>query len=160
MHCHFPLSSINEIKFLFQSVKYEVTTGLSYQRFISLVCELFPNHISSTICNYSMQLHRSASYKGKVSLTRKVSQFLKYLSWSQVAPYKCLKYCYMYIKVRNRTKIRNRYNQEPHLTQDIYVKVTHSLLDITNESQEVSPFPAGDHKPSKNKRARKHNGHL
>ena len=24
------------------------------------------------------------SYKGKVSLTRKVSQFLKYLSWSQV----------------------------------------------------------------------------
>ena len=47
------------------------------------------------------------------------------------------------------TKIRNRYNQVPHLTQDINVKVTNSLLDITNESQEVSPFPAGDHKPSK-----------
>ena len=27
-------------------------------------------------------------------------------------------------------------------------KVTNSQLDITNESQEVSPFPAGDHKAS------------
>ena len=30
-------------------------------------------------------------------------------------------------------------------------------LDITNESQEVSPFPADDHKPSINRRAQKHN---
>ena len=28
-------------------------------------------------------------------------------------------------------------------------------FDITNESQEVSPFPAGDHKASINRRARK-----
>ena len=34
-----------------------------------------------------------------------------------------------------------------------------SQLDITNESQEVSPFPAGDHKASINRRARKHNKH-
>ena len=33
--------------------------------------------------------------------------------------------------------IRNRYNQVPHLTQDTNGKVTHSQLDITNESQEV-----------------------
>ena len=49
------------------------------------------------------------------------------------------------MKVRKRAKIRNRYNQAPHLTQDTNGKVTTSQLDITNESQEVSPFPAGDH---------------
>ena len=43
-------------------------------------------------------------------------------------------------------KIRNRYNQIPHLTQDTNWKVTNSRLDTTDESQEVSPFPAGDHK--------------
>ena len=32
-------------------------------------------------------------------------------------------------------------------------KVTASQLDITNESQEVSPFTAGDHKASTNRRA-------
>ena len=51
----------------------------------------------------------------------------------------------MSFKVRKRAKIRNRYNQAPHLTQDINKKVTTSHLDITNESQEVSPFPAGRH---------------
>ena len=43
-------------------------------------------------------------------------------------------------KVRKRAKIRNRYSQASHLTQD-----TNGKGDITNESQEVSPFPAGDH---------------
>ena len=56
-------------------------------------------------------------------------------------------------KVRKRAKIRNRYNQAPHLTQDTKRKVTTSQLDITIESQEVSPFPAGDHKASTNRRA-------
>ena len=60
------------------------------------------------------------------------------------------------LKVRKRAKIRNRYNQVPHLTQDTNGKVTNSQLDITNESQEVSPFPAGDHKASINRRAQKH----
>ena len=49
-------------------------------------------------------------------------------------------------KVSKGAKIRNRYNQEPHLTQDTNGKVINSQLDTTNESQEVSPFPAGDHK--------------
>ena len=49
-------------------------------------------------------------------------------------------------KVGKGAKIRNRYNQVPHLTQDTNRKVTNSQLDTTNESQEVSPFPAGDHK--------------
>ena len=44
--------------------------------------------------------------------------------------------------------IRYRYNQVPHLTQDTNGKVTNSQLDTTNESQEISPFPAGDHNGS------------
>ena len=51
-----------------------------------------------------------------------------------------------HMKVRRWEKIRNRYNQAPHLTKDTNGKVTKSLLDTTNESQEVSPFPAGEHK--------------
>ena len=43
-------------------------------------------------------------------------------------------------KVSKGAKIRNRYNQVPHLTQDTNGKVTNSLLDTTNESQEVSPY--------------------
>ena len=58
------------------------------------------------------------------------------------------------LKVRKGAKIRNRYNQAPHLTHYTNGKVTTSQLDITNESQEASPFPAGDHKASINRRAR------
>ena len=52
-------------------------------------------------------------------------------------------------KVSKGAKIRNRYNQVPHLTQDTNGKVTNSQLDTTNENQEVSLFPAGDHKAKK-----------
>ena len=62
-------------------------------------------------------------------------------------------------KVRKRAKIRNRYNQVTHLTQDINGKVINSQLDITNESQEVSPFPACDHKALINRHTQKHNNH-
>ena len=50
------------------------------------------------------------------------------------------------MQVSKGEKIRNRYKQVPHLTQDTNVKVTNSQLDTTNERQEVSHFPAGDHK--------------
>ena len=60
------------------------------------------------------------------------------------------------IKVSKGAKTRNRYNQVPHLTQDTNGKVTNSQLDIINESQEVSPFPAGDHKAHINKRLPRH----
>ena len=58
-------------------------------------------------------------------------------------------------------KIRNRYNQVPHLTQDTNGKVTNSQLDTTNESQRVSPFPEGDHdhKAQINRRTQRHNKH-
>ena len=40
-------------------------------------------------------------------------------------------------KVRKRAKIRNRYNQAPHLTQESNGKVTMSQLDISGQ-----PFPS------------------
>ena len=63
------------------------------------------------------------------------------------------------LKVSKGAKIRNRYNHVPHLTQDTNGKVTNSQLDTTNESQEVSPFPAGDHKAHINRRAQRHSKH-
>ena len=62
-------------------------------------------------------------------------------------------------KVSKGAKIRNRYNQVPHLTQDTNGKVTNSQLDTKNESQEVSPFPACDHKAHINRRAQRHSKH-
>ena len=57
------------------------------------------------------------------------------------------------LNVKKAAKIRNRYNQVLHLTQRIpHWKVTKTQLNITNESQEVSPFPAGDHKAAMNRR--------
>ena len=61
------------------------------------------------------------------------------------------------MEVRKGAKIRNRYNQVPHLTQDTNEKVTNSQLYTTSESQEVSPFPAGDHKAQINRRTQRHN---
>ena len=64
------------------------------------------------------------------------------------------------MKVSTGAKIRNRYNQLPHLDQDTNGKVTNSQLDTTNERQEVSPFPAGDHKAHIiNRRAQRHSKH-
>ena len=63
------------------------------------------------------------------------------------------------LKVSKGAKIRSRYNQVPHPTQDTNGKVTNSQLDTTNERQEVSPFPAGDHKAHINRRAQRHSKH-
>ena len=60
----------------------------------------------------------------------------------------CCKY-----QSKKRGKIRNQHNQAPRLTQDINGKVITSQLDVTNESKELSPFSAGDHKASTNRRA-------
>ena len=51
-------------------------------------------------------------------------------------------------KASKGAKIRNRYYQVPHMTYDTNGKATNSQLhvDTTNESQEASPFPAGDNK--------------
>ena len=54
-------------------------------------------------------------------------------------------------KVRKRAKIRKGYNQVPHLTQVTTWKSNKNTINITNKSQEVSPFPAGDHKAARNR---------
>ena len=70
------------------------------------------------------------------------------------------RYCaHVSMKVSKDAKIRNRYNQKPHLAQDTNGKVTNSQLDTTNESQEVSPFQAGDHKAHINRGAQGHSKH-
>ena len=66
---------------------------------------------------------------------------------------------FLIIKVSKGAKIRNRYNQVPHLTQDTYGKVTNSQLDTTKEGQEVSPVPAGDQKAHINRRTQRHSNH-
>ena len=63
------------------------------------------------------------------------------------------------LKVSKGARIRNRYNQVPYLTQDTNGKVTNSQLYTTNESQEVSPFQAVDHKAQINRHAQRHNKH-
>ena len=63
------------------------------------------------------------------------------------------------IKVSKGAKIRNWYNQVPHLTQDTNGKVTNSQLGTTNESQTVSPFPVGDHKAHINRRTQRNSKH-
>ena len=70
-----------------------------------------------------------------------------------------LKYTFKKDKVSKGAKIRNRYNQVPHPTQDTNGKVTNSQLDTTNESQELSLFPAGDHKAQINRRTQRHSKH-
>ena len=62
-------------------------------------------------------------------------------------------------KVSKGARIRNRYNQVPHLTQDTNGRVTNSQLDTTNENQEVNPFPPCDHKAHMNRRSQRHNKH-
>ena len=54
---------------------------------------------------------------------------------------------------------RKATKQTKQMTQDTNGKVTNSQLDTTNESQEVSPFQAGDHKAHINRRAQRHSKH-
>ena len=71
----------------------------------------------------------------------------------QICKYDGERVIFQLTKVGKGAKIRNRFNQVPHLTQNTNGKVTNSQLDTTNESQEISPFPAGDHKAQSNRRA-------
>ena len=54
------------------------------------------------------------------------------------------------MKVRKKAKIRSRYNQAPHLTQEItWASDKNTIKHRIQESQRVSPFPAGDHRAAK-----------
>ena len=55
-------------------------------------------------------------------------------------------------KVSKKAKIRVRYNQVPHLTQDTtWESDKNTRKHHKQESQEVSPFSAGDHKAAMKK---------
>ena len=65
---------------------------------------------------------------------------------------------WLLFKVSKCAKIRNR-SIKYHTCQDNNGKVINLQLDNTNESQEVSPFPAGDHKAHIKRRAQRHSKH-
>ena len=51
------------------------------------------------------------------------------------------------MKVRKKAKIRNRYNQVPHLTKGtVWENDKNTRKHHIQESQAVSPFTTGDHK--------------
>ena len=53
----------------------------------------------------------------------------------------------MTLEVRKKAKIRNRYSQAPHLTQDTtWESNKYTIKHHTQDSREVSPFPADDPK--------------
>ena len=64
----------------------------------------------------------------------------------------CTIQCICQIKVCKNAKFRNGYNQLPHLNQDtIWESDKNTRKHYIQESQEVSHFPAGDHKAAMNR---------
>ena len=56
------------------------------------------------------------------------------------------------LSVKKEARIRNRYNQVPHLTQDTIWKSDKNVRTYhTQESQEVRPLSAGDNKAARNR---------
>ena len=105
-------------------------------------------------CKLKFRLSEFNSNAASMRAKRYLCSNIKRIIGEDFAPEK--KYI---IKISKGAKIRNRYNQVPHLTQDTNGKVTNAELDITNESQEVSPFPAGDPKAHINRRVQRHSKH-
>ena len=81
------------------------------------------------------------------------AQFAKILSHFKKTGYNInvlLQTACLVVKVSKGAKIRNRYNQVPHLTKDTNGKVTNSQVDTTAR---------GDHKAHINGRAQRHSKH-
>ena len=72
-------------------------------------------------------------------------------------PYVITKFTTIIVKVRKVTKIMNQYNQVQQLMQDTTWERYPNTINITNKSQEVSLFPAGDHKSAFDRRESKKN---
>ena len=53
-------------------------------------------------------------------------------------------------QIEKGDKYQESIQSRTHLTQDSTWESDKTQLNITNESQEVSPFPAGDHKVAMN----------
>ena len=56
------------------------------------------------------------------------------------------------VKSKKDCKDQESYNQVPHLTQDTTWKSDKITIRHHQQDQEVSPFPAGDHKAAMNRR--------
>ena len=62
------------------------------------------------------------------------------------------KFIYIFVQSNKKAKIRNRYNQVLHLTQDTtWESDKNTRKHNIQESQETSPFSAGDHKAAMNR---------
>ena len=67
----------------------------------------------------------------------------------------CASEMQVFLEVRNKAKIRSRYNQVPHLTQDTtWQSDKNTGKHHIQKGQEVSPFPAGNHKAAMNRHDR------
>ena len=85
------------------------------------------------IVNKSDAAHRHAINKATIAI-----------NWDKVG-------IFYILKVRKEAKLRKRYNQVPHLTQDTLQESNKNTIDITNKNQEVRPFQAVDHKAAMNR---------
>ena len=65
-------------------------------------------------------------------------------------------YCILSLsKVKKKAKVRNRYNQVPHMTQDtVWEGEINTRKHHIQGSQEVSPCPIGDHKTARKRHDR------
>ena len=54
--------------------------------------------------------------------------------------------------VRKTARIKNRYNQVPHLSQNTKWESNKITINTTNKSQKATPFPLDDHKAVTNRR--------
>ena len=67
-------------------------------------------------------------------------------------------------KIRKQAKIRKRFNQIPHLALDTILESDKNIRKRhIQESQEVIPFPTGDHKAARNRQysiTNKHETHI
>ena len=54
---------------------------------------------------------------------------------------------------KSKKDSKDQDNQVPHLSQDTKWETNKITINITNKSQEVSPFPSGDIKAAMNRRA-------
>ena len=91
--------------------------------------------------------------KCKMPIKRNISLFLSFTLtfMSRTTIFKTLNFM-SDVKARKKVKIRNRHNQVPHLTQDTtWESDKNTRKHHTQESQEASPFPAGDHKAAMNR---------
>ena len=100
-----------------------------------------------------MILKMTAVEKYKMPIKHNISLFLSFTLtfMSRTSIFKTLNFI-SDIKARKKVKIRNQNNKVSHLMQDTtWESDKNTRRHHTQESQEASPFPAGDHKAAMNR---------